>query len=305
MPTAACGIDCDVCKLNLLGTCSSCGPGTSLQAERKLAAQKQLLGDTCSILACARMNQVAYCMRDCSQFPCENFHTGSYPYSKGFLNMQARRLKQRPPAYAPDGSRVSVAAAYWDELQQKDLTALCNLTLFRPFSSNQMLFHFLQEDVIVDLEDRCLKRRENKNWQKTDDPLLELVTVLYLINVNDVYPMGKDIIGVKDLKEGHFFQGPHALKTEPLLRRYGRDLKGFRQAAEFLEGEARDMADAAYKMLPFPRMALYYLLWKGDDEFAPQMTVLFDRSIESVLAADAIWALVNRVSTALLEGPKI
>jgi len=305
MPTAACGIDCEVCKLNLLGTCSSCGPGTSLQAEKKLAIQKQLLGATCAILACAHLNRVAYCMRDCGQFPCDNFHSGPYPYSKGFLNMQTRRLQQRPPAYAPDGSRVNVAAAYWDELQQKDVTALCNLTLFTPFSSAQMLFHFLQEDVMVDLADRCLKRRDNNDWRKTDDPLLELVTVLYLINVKDIYPMGKDIVGVKDLKEGHFFRGPHALKTDPLLKRYGRDLNGFRQAAEFLEGEARDMADAAYKLLPFPRMALYYLLWKGDDEFAPQITVLFDRSIESVLAADAIWALVNRVSTALLEGPKI
>jgi len=198
-----------------------------------------------------------------------------------------------------------VAAAYWDELQQKDVAALCNLTLFTPLSSTQLLFHFLQADVMVDLADRCLKRQDNSGWQKTDDPLLELVTVLYLINVNGIYPMGRDIVGVKDLKEGHFFQGPHALKTDPLLKRYGQDLKGFRQAAEFLQGEARDMADAAYKLLPFPRVALYFLLWQGDAEFAPQMTVLFDRSIEKVLAADAIWALVNRVSTALLEGPKV
>ena len=65
------------------------------------------------------------------------------------------------------------------------------------------------------------------------------------------------------------------------------------------------MADIAYKLHPFPRVPLYFLLWRGDDEFAPQMSVLFDRSIEKVLAADAIWALVNRVSTALLEGPGI
>ena len=64
------------------------------------------------------------------------------------------------------------------------------------------------------------------------------------------------------------------------------------------------MADAAYMLLPFPRVPLYYLLWKGDAEFEPRMTVLFDRSIEKVFAADAIWALVNRVSTALLERPE-
>jgi len=305
MATGACGINCDVCKLNLLGTCSSCGPGKSLPAEKKLAAQQRLLGGTCSILACANMNQVDYCMRDCSQFPCDNFHSGPYPFSKGFLNMQERRLKETPPAIAPDSSRVSVADNYWNDLLQRDITSLCNLTLFTPLSSNQVLFHFLQEDVVLDLEKRCLMRLKDNHWQQSDDPLLELVTVMYLINVTDIYPIGKDIVGVKDLKEGHFFQGPHVLKTDPLIERYGHDLKGFREAAEFLEGEALDMADAAYKLQPYPRVALYFLLWEGDNEFPAQVTVLFDRSIENALAADAIWALVNRVTTALLDGPKI
>jgi hypothetical protein len=217
--------------------------------------------------------------------------------------MQQRRLKERPPAFAPDRSRVNVSADYWEQLQGKDITALCNLTLFIPNSSGQVLFRFLREDVMVDIENRCLKRLGETGWEITDDPLLELVTVMYLINVNDIHPIGRDIVGVKDLKEGHFFQGPHALKTDSLLKRYGHDLKSFRQSAEYLEGEARDMADAAYRLSPFPRIHLYYLLWEGDEEFEPRLTVLFDRSIENVLAADAIWALVNRVSTALLDGP--
>jgi len=219
--------------------------------------------------------------------------------------MQQRRLNQRPPANAPDGSRVKVSADYWDQLQGKDMIALCNLTLFDPKSSGQMLFHFLREDVMVDVENRCLKRRGGTGWEITDDPLLELVSVMYLINVNDIHPIGRDIVGVKDLKEGHFFQGPHALKTDSLLKRYGNDLNGFRQTAEYLEGEPRDMADAGYKLSPFPRINLYYLLWQGDQEFEPRLTVLFDRSIEKVLAADAIWALVNRVTIALLEGPAV
>jgi len=303
MPTGACGISCDVCKLNLLGTCSSCGPGTSPEAEKKLAAQQRLLGSTCSILACANLNQLDYCMRDCHQFPCDNFRTGPYPFSQGFLNMQERRLKEKPPAYAPDGSRVSVDAAYWDELSEKNIDTLCNFTLFESDSSGALKFHFLNEDIMVDLKERCLKRKADGDWAETDDPLLELVTVLYLMNVNGLYPMDRDIVGVKDLKEAHFFQGPHALRTEPLVRRYGTDLKGFSQMAEYLEGQPRDMADIAYRLLPFPRVPLYYLLWQGDDEFEPRVTVLLDRPIENALAADAIWALINRVTTALLTGP--
>jgi hypothetical protein len=114
--------------------------------------------------------------------------------------------------------------------------------------------------------------------------------------------MDRDIVGVKDLKEAHFFQGPHALRTEPLIRRYGADLTGFSRMAEYLEGQPRDMADIAYRLLPFPRVPLYYLLWQGDDEFGPRVTVLLDRPIENALAADAIWALINRVTTSLLEG---
>ena len=158
--------------------------------------------------------------------------------------MQKRRRKEIPPAVAPDNTQTSVDPIYWDELQKKELNFLCNLTLFNPITSGQVLFHFLREDVMVDIENRCLKRLGETGWEITDDPLLELVTVMYLINVNDIHPIGRDIVGVKDLKEGHFFQGPHALKTDPLLKRYGHDLKSFRQSAEYLEGEARDMADA-------------------------------------------------------------
>jgi hypothetical protein len=248
------------------------------------------------------MNQLEYCMRDCNQFPCDNFRTGPYPFSQGFLNMQQRRLKEKSPAYAPDGSRVSVDAAYWDDLLKRDIDTLCNFTLFESDASGQLMFHFLNEDIVVDLKERCLKRKKKDRWSKTEDPLLELVTVLYLINVNGLYPMDRDIVGVKDLKEAHFFQGPHELRTEPLIRRYGTDLKGFSQIAQYLEGEPRDMADTAYRLLPFPRVPLYYLLWKGDAEFEPRVTVLLDRSIENALAADAIWALINRVTTSLLLG---
>lgn len=303
MPTGACGINCDVCKLNLLGTCSSCGPGQSIEAAQKLAAQQRLFGSTCAILACAQMNQIEYCMRDCNQFPCDNFSQGPYPFSEGYLQMQERRRKKLPPAFAPNKSPVDVPAHFWDDLQDKDLNTLSNLTLFNRVSPDQMVFHFLNEDVLVDFAARCLKRDSGQGWETTPDQLLELVTVLYLNNVTMLYPLGKDIIGVKDLKEAHFFQGPHELKIQPLVERYGQDIGGFNDAANYLEGRPVDMADVAYQLFPFPRIPVYYLFWQGDAEFDPRISVLFDRSIEEVFAADGIWGLVNRVSTALLQAP--
>ncbi len=205
------------------------------------------------------------------------------------------------PSYSSDGSHLKVDAEYWERLQRSDPLLLCNRTQFEPDPNGGLKFRFLGEEVLVAPAERCLKRRGSAGWVQTDDPLLELAAVLYLIGVKDVYPLGRDLVGPQGLREGHFFQGPHELKTAPVLERYGRDAAGFAAAASRLGGEPVDMADSAWRLKPFPRVHLYYLLWEGDDEFAPRLSVLFDRSIEEVLAADAIWGLVTRVSKALAD----
>ncbi len=306
MPTAACGIDCDVCKLRLMEICSTCGPGKSADAQSKLETQKRILGNTCPILDCAVLNQIDYCMRDCELFPCNNFELG-YPFSEGFLRMQSRRLAQIPPARSHINTPVEVPQTYWELIQDKSIPAICNCTLTEPFPDNSgatgVIFRFLNEDILVDFQSRMLKRRNGMDWEQSQDPLLELVSLVYFGSAKSLLPLSQDIVSPNDLKEGHFFQGPHELKTAPLLERYGHDPEAFSRAALALGGTSVDMADRSYMLLPFPRIPLYYLFWEGDQEFAPDITILMDRSIEAYLAADAIWGLVNRVSQALLQGP--
>lgn len=301
MATGACGINCDVCILNRKGICSTCGPGNSREAADKAAAQIRLMGSPCPILACAQLNNIGYCLGDCRSFPCENFQKGPYPFSRGFLAMQERRRQETAKAYGLDGSPLVVAEEYWQGAD-RDENDLCNLTLFESAGPGRFQFRFLNQDVQIDLRERSLKHQdENGLWVAGSDPLLELVTVLYMKNVQTVYPLGRDIVSARDLKEGHFFTGLHGFRIDPLLKRYGEDLAGFKKHCTALGGIPADMADAAFMMLPFPRLPIYLLLWGGDEEFKPRLQVLFDRSIEAVLPADAIWALVNRVLTAFGE----
>jgi len=299
MPTGACGINCDVCRLRLLGICSSCGPGTSQEAVNKIEAQKRLFGYPCPILACAQLNQIQYCLRDCLSFPCENFQTGPYPFSEGYLMMQTRRRRQRAPARTPGGDLIKVPPEHWDQLRKKDLNRLCADSLSSIQPPEGLRIPFLNEDVLVDIRNGCIRRVEDDRWEKVDHPLLELVILVYLLNVTTAL-LSNEMISVNDLKDAHFFQGPHTLKTAPVLERYGNDLAGFKRAAEKLDGKPLDLADAAYRLSPLPKIPLYYLLWEGDDEFQPNLSILFDRSIEHHLSADGIWGLVILVSKALL-----
>ena len=150
---------------------------------------------------------------------------------------------------------------------------------------------------------RILSDHANRERDPMDNPLLELVCLVYLLNAGPEH-ISQEMISVQELKSAHFFTGPHELKVKPLLKRYGNDLDGFKKAAEGLGGEALDLAGAAYKFLAFPKVPLYYLFWAGDDEFDPRLSILFDRSIEHHLAADAIWGLVNLVSDILTEAAR-
>ncbi len=254
------------------------------------------------------MNKIHYCSRDCNQFPCDNFSLGPYPYSSGFLNMQKRRREGRPPALTPNGKIVQVPPEYWDNLQKRDITRLCNFTLANPYPESSepfkgLVFRFLSENIRVDFEEKCLKRLKNGKWEETDDKLLELVSLVYFTGVNSFHSIGKDIVGIKDLKEAHYFTGKHMLKLDPIVERYGYDIGGFKTAAEYLDGKPVDMGDSGFMLLPFPSIPLYYLFWAGDEEFEPKISVLFNRSIEKFFKAPEIWCIVSRVTQALLMGP--
>lgn len=233
-------------------------------------------------------------------FPCHNFSAGPYPFSRGFLDMQQRRRQERIPARAPYGGKVTVPEIYWDDLRKKKPGSLCEDSgaVFDP--PDGYIFRALKENVRINMAESCLESKQPGGWKRVDDPFLELMTLVYLLNVKQGALQG-EMIGVQDLKDAHFFQGPHQLKTSSLIARYGHDPDKFKLAGQGLGGSVLEMADAAVCLTPFPKIPVYYVLWAADEEFPANLSILFDKSIERHLSADAIWGIVAWVSDALVN----
>ncbi len=303
MPTGACGISCDVCRLYVTGVCGTCGAGTSWEASAKIEVQKKLFNQPCPILACAQMNGIGYCNRDCDAFPCENFRSGPYPFSEGYLAMQERRRNIPADSSALPGSALAVPDEYWEELGRLDREDLIRRCLIRPMVGEEegILVDFLDTELRVSLREKRILRRDGSAWKPVEGFLIQLLTTLYLLQAQEV-PMANEWIGVKELRDAHFFQGPHELNLAPVLARYGHDVEAFDRRCRELGGVDVPMGDRAYRLRPFPRIPVVYLLWKGDEEFGPRLSVLFDRSIERHFAADAIWGLVNLLTDILVRG---
>ena len=52
-------------------------------------------GVLCLVLDCAVKRGVAYCMRDCEEFPCEKYFEWCFPYGKDYLEMHINRAKDK------------------------------------------------------------------------------------------------------------------------------------------------------------------------------------------------------------------
>ena len=195
---------------------------------------------------------------------------------------------------------VKVPARYWEALPKE-----AGDTLQRNASAEShpkgLIVRFLNEDLLLDREERCLRYSKGNRWEPFRYPLLELISLVFLLNASPNSPDGT-LVSVAELKSAHFFQGPHELKVGSLIKRYGHDIKGFGERAESLGGKAQEMADAAYKLPALPKVPLYYLFWEGDEEFGAHLSILFDRTVERHLPADGIWGLVCLVSDAILRG---
>jgi hypothetical protein len=262
----------------------------------------RILGAPCPLLACAVEKRMAYCPKDCEEFPCDLFRRGPYPYSKKYLNMQERRRNQEPLYQTPSGNTVTVPVQYWEELNKRAPEEICMNSLAKNHPPAGILLPFLKEYLLVDIENRCLYLQSSGQWARLEKPLLELVCLSYLLH-SGPQPLSQQMVSAKELKTGHFFKGPHELKIQPLLDLYRNDLEGFQKAAERAGGEKLGLADAAYRFVALPKIPLHYLFWKGDEEFDPRLSILFDRSIEFHLAADIIWGLVTLVTDAIMAFP--
>lgn len=296
MATGACGINCDVCRLHTLGVCSTCGPGDSKEGLRKIEVQKQVLGAPCPILACAHLNNIAYCLRDCTRFPCENFTFGEYPFGRGFYEMQKRRREEVKKARAPSGNFVCVPEDFWEELVLADPKEVCRRALVEYQKTQGYTIYHMNQDLTVLPEARKVVDQKGVS---VEDGLLVLLTLLYLLNVS-YKPFENRLVTVEEFQDAFFFQGPHELPVHAVAERFGNDPEGFQKACTKMGGRREKHGDLAFVFYPFPKIPVHYILWQGDREFSSRVSVLFDASTEGHLRADGIWGLVNLITRYLI-----
>jgi len=119
----------------------------------------------------------------------------------------------------------------------------------------------------------------------------QILILHYLLNASGEPLTGRSI-DFRQVPEGGFYWSAFVSRAQkPLLSTFGHDLTLYLKVAAGLGGEPLPLGDAAARFMAFPRVPITHVLWGGDEEFAPEATILFDDTIPGYFPTEDIAAL--------------
>jgi len=115
---------------------------------------------------------------------------------------------------------------------------------------------------------------------------LAILTLHYLNNADGRQPVGR-LKHFREFKEGHFYEPAFNRKTKDILVSvFGNDPSPMIRGGQKLNGKILDTGDASVELPYFPCLPITCILWKGDEEFPPEATVLFDETADLFFSAE-------------------
>lgn len=156
-----------------------------------------------------------------------------------------------------------------------------------------------------------LNREINISWPSIgfqDDssneiPIKQKILILhYMLNCKGSNLKG-EWISYKDIPSARFYLSAFNKRVKlPLIGKFGEQPEKLDLLAKEMFGaEQSFIGDASILIQAFPYVPVNLVIWKGDDEFTSDGTILFDESIKDILSPEDITELVSMIIYPLLS----
>ncbi len=137
---------------------------------------------------------------------------------------------------------------------------------------------------------------------KNEIPFREIVLILhYLAQAKGTPPSGK-YITFRELPEGPVYFRTFSKRTiQPLVKNFGQNPARLIDIGEDFGGVSSELGDTSIVIPAFSRVPVTVVIWKGDDEFPPEGSVLFDANIQDYLTTEDITVLSEVITWKLVR----
>jgi len=132
-------------------------------------------------------------------------------------------------------------------------------------------------------------------------PREKLLILHYIINA-DGSPPGSNKLTYKEIPGGAtYFPTFHKRAIKPLLDNFGQQPQRLLDAATALAGQPAEYGDVSVTIDAFKKVPLTFVLWRGDEEFAAEGSLLFDSNICGYLSAEDVTVLCEIIAWRLVK----
>ena len=204
-----------------------------------------------------------------------------------------------PPLPSPGGYERAYAESYdlaFNKLRQADLADVCRKSGAVPVDVDTVRLCFLNRDYRIDR----LAGAVTLETETEPVPIAEKLLILHYLVTARGTPPGTGQISFKEVPEGVvYYPTFYKRSIRLLLPKFGAAPANLISAAALFGGVDANQGDAAVTIQAFPKVAITWVLWRGDDEFPAEGTILVDRNIQDYLPTEDIVVLCQTIAIKL------
>jgi hypothetical protein len=181
-----------------------------------------------------------------------------------------------------------------------DVRQQCLRSGARYIGPNEIAIGYLNQSYRITIPDCKILLEESS----TEAPLRDKILILHYFTGSKGTPATGRLIAYKQLPGGvSYFSAFSQRAIAPLVRNFGRSPELLTKAVTKLGGHEADHGDVSMTVSAFPRVPITLVLWRGDEEVAPNGNILFDANISDYLSTEdvtvlceiIIWKLVRSI----------
>lgn len=142
---------------------------------------------------------------------------------------------------------------------------------------------YFSQDIEVTHPQGAVRRADGSD----PPPLWEQILVLHYLCSERPIPSGDRIIAYSEIPDGKFYDAAYQKRTRLfLLKLFGAQPERMPEAARALNAEPAELGDFSAKVRALPLVDVYVVLWKGDEEFLADASVLLGERVQGFLDAE-------------------
>jgi hypothetical protein len=159
-----------------------------------------------------------------------------------------------------------------------------------PIDPNKVMINYLNRPYLVTMPSGEISSGDKKE----NVPIKDQILILHYLTQAKGIPFTNKVITYGQIEGGKFYVPTFIQRNiDPLLKCFSHRPELLLALAQRIGGTRAAYGDVSVSIDAFPRVRIFFILWKGDDEVPSNGTILFDGNIQYYLTSEDVCVLTE------------